>query len=221
MLKRVGTTAMALLAAAGLAAEAAPPGPINPAQRTFACDGPIFRALAKSSLARIYGGANVSQEKVIGAEGESETFETTVFARRPVDKFWLGWSDTAKSKVGAVVILGSNWVGPGGVHVGSTIAEVEKANGRPFEFSGIGWDYGGIVHDWHGGALGALKPTTHGGPGNLRHDCRLDIVLDASPGAPEDPSFKWSGEKELQSDDPALAAAKIVVVKMMISYGGN
>lgn len=211
--------ATALVGLPALAADAAPAGPIDPAQRTFACDGPVFRALAKSALARAYGAKNVSEEKVIGAEGESETIETTLFAKRPADKFWLGWRDAAKKKVDAVVVLGSNWVGPGGVHVGSTIAEVEKANGRPFILSGVGWDYGGIVHDWRGGALGPLKPATHGGPGNLRGDCRLDIVLDASLDAPADPSFKWSGERELRSDDPAIAPGKIVVVKIMISYG--
>ena len=211
--------AAALVGLPALAAEAAPAGPIDPAQRTFACDGPVFRALAKSALAKAYGAKNLSEEKVIGAEGESETIETTLFANRPADKFWLGWSDAAKKKVDTVVVLGSNWMGPGGIHVGSTIAEVEKANGRPFAFSGVGWDYGGIVHDWRGGALGPLKPTTRGGPGNLRHDCRLDVVLDEAPDTPRDADLKWSGDQELQSDAPAIRPAKIVVVKITISYG--
>jgi hypothetical protein len=211
--------AATLVGAPSLAARAAPPVPIDPAQRAFACEGAIFRALAKSALATTYGAKNVSQEKVTGAEGESETIETTIFAKRPADKFRLSWSDAAKKKVDSVDIFGSNWIGPGGIHVGSTIAEVEKANGRPFAFSGVGWDYGGMVHDWRGGALGPLKPTTHGGPGNLRHDCRLDVVLDASLDAPPDTNFKWSGEQELQSDSPAIAPGRIAVVKITISYG--
>ncbi len=148
------------------------------------------------------------------------TFETALFAKRPADKIRFGWSDAAKKQVGDVEIFGSNWVGPGGVHVGSTIAEVEKANGKPFAFSAVGWDYGGMVRDWRGGALGPLKPT-RGGPGNLRRDCRLDIVLEAALDAPTDADFKWSGEKDLQSDDPAIGPGKISVVKITISYGRN
>ncbi len=63
--------AAALFGLPALAAQAAAPGPIDPAQRRFACDGPIFRALSKSALTAAYGASNVSREKVIGAEGRA------------------------------------------------------------------------------------------------------------------------------------------------------
>ena len=161
-------------------------GSIDPAQRTFGCAGSIFRALSKSSLTAAYGASNVSVEKVIGAEGESVTMETVLFSKRPSEKIRIGWTDKANKIVSGVDVFGSKWVGPGGVHVGSTIAELEKANGKPFTFSGLGWDYGGLVKDWRGGALGPVKPT-HGGPGNLPPDCRMDVELASAPRRPMQP----------------------------------
>ena len=135
-------------------------------------------------------------------------------------KIRIGWSDQAKKKVSDVEILGSKWVGPAGVHVGSTIAELEKANGKPFPFSGLGWDYGGLVKDWRGGALGTVKPT-HGGPGNMPPDRRMDVELASAPSAPEVATAAVSGEQDFQSDDPKVAAAHIIITKITFYYGGD
>jgi hypothetical protein len=194
-----------------------PAGP-DPAQRTFGCDGKIFRAPSKSVLGAVYGATNVSVEKVIGAEGESQTYETALFARRPAEKIRIEWSNSTNKVASDVDVFGSKWIGPGGIHVGSTIAEVGNANGRPFTFSGLGWDYGGQVRDWRGGALGPVKPT-HGGPGNLPPDCRLDVQLDAASRTPEAAISAASGEQDIQSDDPKAIAAKIVVTKITFYYG--
>jgi len=193
-------------------------GSIDPAQRIFGCSGSILRSLSKSSLAAAYGASNVSVEKVIGAEGESVTMETALFAKRPTEKIRIEWSDKANKIVSGVEVFGSKWVGPAGVHVGSTIAELAKANGKPFTFSGLGWDYGGLVKDWPGGALGPVKPT-HGGPGNLPPDCRMDVELTTAPSAPEAATAAVSGEQDFKSDDPKVAAAHIIVAKITFSYG--
>ena len=178
----------------------------------------IFRAPSKSVLGAVYGATNVSVEKVIGAEGESQTYETALFARRPAEKIRIEWSNSTNKVASDVDVFGSKWIGPGGIHVGSTIAEVGNANGRPFTFSGLGWDYGGQVRDWRGGALGPVKPT-HGGPGNLPPDCRLDVQLDAASRTPEAAISAASGEQDIQSDDPKAIAAKIVVTKITFYYG--
>jgi hypothetical protein len=172
--------AMVVCCSPGSAGPAVAPGSSDPAQRNFGCSGSIFRALSKSSLTAAYGASNASVEKVIGAEGESVTMETVLFSKRPREKIRIGWSDKANKIVSGVDVFGSKWVGPGGVHVWSTIAELEQVNGKPFTFSGLGWDYGGLVKDWRGGALGPVKPT-HDGPGNLPPDCRMDVELTSAP----------------------------------------
>jgi hypothetical protein len=74
------------------------------------------------------------------------------------------------------------------------------------------------VRGWRGGPLGPVKPT-HGGPGNLPPDCRLDVQLDAASRTPEAAISAASGEQDIQSDDPKAIAAKIVVTKITFYYG--
>ena len=75
-------------------------------------------------LGAVYGATNVSVEKVIGAEGESQTYETALFARRPAEKIRIEWSNSTNKVASDVDVFGSKWIGPSGIHVGSTIAEV-------------------------------------------------------------------------------------------------
>jgi hypothetical protein len=201
------------------AATSASQGP-DPRQRAFGCDGKIFRALSKPALGPLYGAKNVSVEKVFGAEGEGQTLVTTLFAGQPAEKLQFYWSDPANRIVADVDVFGAKWIGPGGIHVGSTLAELQKANGRPFTFSGLGWDYGGQVRDWRGGALGPLKPT-RGGPGISPPDCRFDVLLTSAPGTPDAAVLAASGEQDIQSDDPKAIAAGIVVAKISYSYGAK
>lgn len=42
-------------------------------------------------------------------------------------------------------------------------------------------------------------------------------ILDAPP----DLSSKWSGERELGSDDPPIGPRRIAIVKITISYGAD
>jgi hypothetical protein len=74
------------------------------------------------------------------------------------------------------------------------------------------------VKDWRGGALGPVRPT-HGGPGNLPPDCRMDVELASAPSAPEAATAAVSGEQDFKSDDPKASAAHIVVAKISFSYG--
>jgi hypothetical protein len=103
---------------------------------------------------------------------------------------------------------------------GASNVSVEKVIGAEGEgvTMGLGWDYGGLVKDWRGGALGPVKPT-HGGPGNLPPDCRLDVELAPAPSAPEAATAAVSGEQDFKSDDAKAAAAHIIVTKITFYYG--
>lgn len=45
----------------------------------------------------------------------------------------------------------SSWQTEDGLRIGTTMQELEALNGKPFEFTGLDWDYGGRVTDWKGG----------------------------------------------------------------------
>lgn len=54
---------------------------------------------------------------------------------------------------------GTDWKTIGGVTVGSTLEDVENANGTGLSFKGFGNDYGGVVTEWYGGKLEGLSMT--------------------------------------------------------------
>lgn len=45
------------------------------------------------------------------------------------------------------------WRIVGGVPMRGSLSQFENLNGKPFEFNGGGWDYGGVVASWCGGKL--------------------------------------------------------------------
>ncbi|MEI9906086.1 MAG: hypothetical protein WDN06_20890 [Asticcacaulis sp.] len=91
------------------------------------------------------------------------------------------------------------WTGPAGLHLGSTVADVQTANGKAFSVAGFGWDYGGYVTDLKGGSLTGL-------PGGCTLQLRFDNVKGQAPPdgisgdgvtlssgrcAPEGPTSPW------------------------------
>ena len=102
---------------------------------------------------------------------------------------------------------GSHWKTADGIGIGSTLAEVEKLNGKPFKLSGFDWDLGGFVNDFAGGAL--LKRA--GG-------CRLGLRFEPGTGAIANATAKVAGDKRFSSADPDMRAAKPVVSEISISW---
>lgn len=65
--------------------------------------------------------------------------------------YWC--DDVRRDKPSAVSISGSKWRTREGVGLDTTVAELNRLNGRPFKFYGDGFDMGGYVEDWGGGRL--------------------------------------------------------------------
>jgi len=103
---------------------------------------------------------------------------------------------------------GSHWTEAGtGVRVGTSLGELNRLNGRAFEFSGFDWDfdwdYGGYVSDWKGGKLEGLT---------------LQLVYGAEVMYDEDQSFLAVavGDQSVQSDARPLAGKGIRVGQMFM-----
>ena len=91
----------------------------------------------------------------------------------------------------------SKWKTNTGVKIGISLQKLEALNGKPFMFSGFGWDYGGRVTNWNGGNF----------------DANLMITLEnLSENAPE----ALFGEQEISSDNPMLRNLKIKVSVMEV-----
>ena len=212
---RAMTLLTGLVAAAGapaLAAEASADAAAlreGLAKHVLSCGAPFAKDMTRANLVAAFGAANVSDVDVPGAEGEGSTRETLLFAEKPADRVRIEWADekTAKGVATVMVTTGSHWLGPNAVHPGSTILELEKVNGKPFFFSGLGWDYGGRIVDWRGGALQAKA----GG-------CTLGILLTDNPATPQAAHDKVQGDTKFRSDNSLARAANPIVVELEVSF---
>jgi hypothetical protein len=108
------------------------------------------------------------------------------------------WQDEAgRTRPAAIIIRDdADWIGPGGVRLGSGLPEVEAINGTPFSVLGFGWDYGGAA-SCPSGTLSAI-------PGG----CIMSLSFDLDWTLEYGPEFDAiMGDQQLASDDPMSSRA--------------
>jgi hypothetical protein len=117
--------------------------------------GRIQRASTEAMLVTAYGSDMVRRVRIELGEGETAP-GTVLFPSDSPRRLEILWHDTvARARPARLVLRGaaSRWQLPGGVSLGTSLRELERRNGRPFILAGFGWDYGGVILDWEGGAL--------------------------------------------------------------------
>lgn len=155
----IATTALATTAAGQPAAKVATKTEASTATADLSADatyllpGAFRPDTSLDDLRRRFGANNVKLDDIAGAEGA--TFRGLVlFADDPQRRAEIFPRDDATQRgVAAIRVSGkkSRWHADNGLHPGMTLAELVAGNGKPLTFSGLGWDYGGNVLDWHGG----------------------------------------------------------------------
>lgn len=101
---------------------------------------------------------------------------------------------------------GSKWATDNGIKVGTSIQELQAANGKPFKFTGFDWDYGGTVTNWNGGTFDGTD---------------FLVVLDYNyegPQMSQEDTAVLLGDQEVVSDQPAAQKYEIKVAKIMQRY---
>jgi hypothetical protein len=112
--------------------------------------GAITAKCTLADMARAYGEANVRLRRNDGA------IAVVLFPDDSLRRLEIALSDTVNVRYPkSITIRGSQsvWHTAAGVTLGTTVDELQKLNSKPFEFNGFGWDYGGQVVNWHGGAM--------------------------------------------------------------------
>lgn len=160
-----------------------------------------FADVTAAQLGQRYGDANVSVQTLPGPEGTESYQATVLFADDPARRIEIVWDDGTDHPA-SVTIHGdaSQWVGPQGIALGRSTAEVEQANGGPFTMSGFDWDYGGFVTDWKGGALS-------------RESCHV-----ATGFTPHGSNYTAIGDGEFASNSPAVRSASPTVAQIGLSF---
>jgi hypothetical protein len=199
-------------AAPGTEAAVEPSAAARPAragkQNVIACSGVFAKDSSHTRLASAFQSRNVSYTQVDTNSGGKAT-ATVLYARDPKRRLEVWWSKPAsKSDTHLIVINGqSDWIAPGELHLGLTLAELEKLNGKPFKLSGFDKDHVATLSDWDGGTLSALA----GG-------CKVGISLRADPKAAAATLSSLPADRSFTSSDASLHAANPTVSEILVAY---
>lgn len=215
---RIGLLA-GIACAATAFADVVPP----PTAGLLTCDGPFHQDATEETLIAHFGKENVEYKSVPGPEG-MESNATVVYPGDPARMLTVHWWDEeTRARPAAVTVHadfaadpeGNNpwmtdvlWQSAEGLKVGSDLAALQAANGKAFKLSGFGWDYGGFVISWEGGALDV----------EARGGCALLVRMQPSAEQVPDGVF---GDTELMSDSADVIAAHPRVTEFSVSYPGE
>lgn len=184
----------------------APPPSAPPAAQAASASTPTLASLLRTddtlatAQARL-GAGNVVAETLDGAEGE--TFPGWVLYPDDPTRRVEVFLDDANAHPTALRVFAEEtvWRRADGIGIGTTTAELQKRNGKPFEFLGFDWDYGGAITDWHGGALASVKSD--------------GSALTLCP--PEDaPTDYPAGDSAFSSDDKRMVAHPARVCEFLV-----
>lgn len=124
------TVALSLLAACG----SRPPD-----DALLVLPGDFSQATTVADLEARFGKANVRRVDALEAVGSTEP-GIVLFPDDPTRRAYVSFfDDEALTDLASIQVLdaGSRWRGKQGVHVGMSLAELQKVNGKPFYFQGF------------------------------------------------------------------------------------
>ncbi|GAB3940948.1 hypothetical protein GCM10028805_03550 [Spirosoma harenae] len=132
--------------------------------------GPINIKTSEADLLRTLGSTIVTAgDTMYGPEGI--TYLGTTLYKGTSDEVQISYTDSARIRPEIITIrpnllddegnpiknlTPTRWTTADGLHIGTTLKELEKRNGKPFKIWGFAWDYGGILSDWQGGKMSGL-----------------------------------------------------------------
>jgi hypothetical protein len=173
-----------------------------------ACSGVFARDSSHAKLASAFRAQNVSATQIDTTAG-GKTTASVLYVKDPKRRLEVWWSNpTTKSDTHLIVINGqSDWIAPGEIHLGLTLAELEKLNGKPFKLSGFDKDQTATLVDWDGGTLSAPA----GG-------CRIGVSLRADPKVSAASLSAFSADRAYASSDASLRAANPTISEILVAY---
>lgn len=162
------------------------------AEATYRLPGLLRKDSSLEELRLRFGKSNVAVETIDGAEGETAR-GIVLFGADPLRRAEIFVQDEATLRgISTVRVSGteSRWRLDNGLYLGMSLAALVAANGKPISFSGLAWDYGGGIRNWHGGRLAPREGDT------------VFRAVMLTPGDTIEDGGIPLGESEFRSDDP-------------------
>jgi hypothetical protein len=197
---RIAFVAFLLIVSPALAQnEALSEGPIT-------CSSPVSVDDSAKSLMLRYGDEAVIQDDLFTGI-EDITYKDLVLHPRPLDwRIEVAFTDETMSRASFLTLpndaKSSHW-NVAGVTIGSSLADVQKINGKPFLIKEAQTDADGFVASWNGGILD--RPL----PGN----CMITVRFDRNDNKNRD----ISGDR-ISSDNPKLVKWAPVVTLIEVNF---
>jgi hypothetical protein len=173
------------------------------------CAGVYGAESSEAMLIETFGAENVVTGELPGPEGTTY-IGTTVYGDDPDRAMVFSWYDEENHAGLSGVQLAPSQIGPGGVRVGMSVAEVEAINGEPFTISGFWWDYGGYAGFNSGNLFG------------VEGDCYVNLrfaVPDEISGAID--TTPISGDREVPSGEGLLEVLGVTVGQVSLGYANG
>jgi len=173
-----------------------------------ACSGVFARDSSHAKLAMAFQSRNVAFTQVDASSG-GKVMASVLFAKDPKRRLEVWWSQpSSRSDTHLIVINGgSDWVGPGELRLGLTLADLERLNGKPFKLLGFDKNNVATLSNWNGGTLA-------GPPGG----CKVGISLRPAPNAPGSAINALPADREFSSNDASLRAVNPTVSEILVAY---
>jgi hypothetical protein len=171
---------------------------------------------SETELRAAYGDANVKADTLWGPEGSWET--ATFLFQGTADEVAVVWqNNTSKTGIAYVKVSSvmeadkpiqykGRWKTKAGVLPGLSLEKLQAINGKPFNFSGFGWDYGGGAAGWENGTL---------------EKSGISVQLVESPAVYEfmeqTELALVTGDHLVSSDEPVLKKMKVQVQAVLLT----
>lgn len=114
--------------------------------------GMITAHTTEAELERLYGAENLKIERIPVAEGEAQ--EGVILfpgTRKEIEIIWQAANSEGTPAFVRITRDSTDWKTEEGITIGSSLEALEQANGKPFDFYGFEWNYGGLVTNWNAG----------------------------------------------------------------------
>lgn len=171
------------------------PAAVTAAESTLLLPGTFGPDTTIADLQASFGTANVRVGKVPGPEGTTEQ-GAILFPDDATRRAYVYFDEGPQPRrLASVEVFDpeSRWQLERGVRLGMSFDALRRLNGKPFQFGGLGWDYGGYAGEWNGGTLDARDGDT----------MTIGVRLDATEQAQAQGDTYPIGEGVFSSDDPA------------------
>lgn len=170
------------------------------------CLSPVAASDSAKSLIHRYGQEAVLENN-LSTGVEDITYKGLVLLPHAADwRIEVAFTDETMSRVARLTLRNSaktsHW-NVAGVTIGSTLAEVQKINGKPFLVHGFDSDFSGFVVSWKGGKL----------DGRLPGGCRVGVRF-----GKDNNSVPGLSAERISSDDGKLLKWGPVVEQIEVSF---